>query len=362
LSFRLSDTYKTFDLTSALYQIANRDTDISKQFVIIHNEFETIRSQSTITSQVFIDNEASQRKNSVTRFQFEFDYLQSIANIKLIEPFTNRTFSLHETDNCEQKYLKIDEKISGEVVCMFNNPAFGLWTIIFTNPYFEPLTNHFTVVSYFDRQKITNILNTNINSDPITKVEASWKHSILSFPSMQALYVSISKLSKPILNATVQAIILRPVGDPLILDLFDDGLFSDRFKNDGIYSRYFISYNSNGPYTAHVRIELRFFKFFYILFFKIVVTTSDQTSIHPKKIAGTQSVRLIHPTLKIYNTLNEASFKQIHSFERSLTIGSFLLHDYIGIYDLNNVFLTLQYLNYSFKKIMTLFHLDVLMI
>ena len=272
LSFRLSDTYRTFDLTSALNQIANRDTgklsflikiflkilitETSKQFVIIHNEFETIQPQSTITSQVFIDDEASHRKHSVTRFQFEFDYLQSVANIKLIEPFTNRTFSLHETDNCEQKYLKIDDndKISGEVVCMFNNPAYGLWTVIFTNPYFEPLTHHFTVVSYFDRQKITNILNTNNNNNPITKVEAAWKHSILSYPSMQALYVSISKLSKPILNATVRAIIMRPIGAPLILDLFDDGLFSDRFKNDGIYSRYFLSYNSNGPYTAHVCI------------------------------------------------------------------------------------------------------------
>lgn len=190
----------------------------------------------------------------MTRFQFEFDYLQSIADIKLIEPVTNRTFTLHETENCEQKFLKTDNKISGELVCMFNNPVSGLWTVIFTNPYFEQLTSHFTVASYFDRQKITNILNTNNDNDPITKVEATWKYPTLSYPNMQALYVSVTKSSKPILNAKVRAIIIRPVEDPLILDLFDDGLFSDRFKNDGIYSRYFLSYNSNGPYSAHVNL------------------------------------------------------------------------------------------------------------
>ena len=274
----------------------------------------------------------------MTRFQFEFEYLQSIANVKLIEPRTNRTYSIQNSDSCIQKFLKINEKISGEVVCIFNNPARGLWTVLLHNPYYGDLTAHFTVTSYFDREKTFNPLLNNfvISNNDITEVEASWKHSILSYPSMQAIYVSVKKAFRPILNATVQAIIYRPIGEPLILDLYDDGLFCDRFKNDGIYSRYFLAFNSNGPYTAQVSV----FYFFclekqsslsLLYFQKIIVSTTETTTVHKKKLAGTQSTRTIHPHLKIYNLLNEALVEPIFSFERSLSVGSFLLHDYIGI-------------------------------
>ena len=69
---------------------------------------------------------------------------------------------------------------------------------------------------------------------------------------MQVLYVAVSKGLKPILNATVKAYIHRPSDDIIELNLLDNGIFADRFKNDGIYSRYFTSFNLDGKYFAMV--------------------------------------------------------------------------------------------------------------
>lgn len=237
--------------------------DPNKQIVMLYNEYFVIQSMSSQTSYIYIDDEISKRQNSITRFQFEFDYLQNIENVKIIEPESNHTYSLYETDNCEQKFLSIGGKLTGEIICNFDGPVTGKWAVLLTNPYYDALTVHLTVTSYI-RQNHRNDKHSN---NPIIKVDAAWHKPIIYYPNPQALYVSVSRALRPVLNAQVQALVMSPNGEALILELHDDGLFSDHARNDGIYSCYFTNYTSDGPYNAHVIIIKLKIKYFHLFFF-----------------------------------------------------------------------------------------------
>lgn len=102
------------------------------------------------------------------------------------------------------------------------------------------------------------------------RIEAKWQRTRVQWPSdadttPQKLFVSLSKGLKPILNATVKAFIHRPSGDVIELNLYDNGLFADRFRNDGIYSRYFSNFNQDGNYFAIVSASNTCF-YYYFLF------------------------------------------------------------------------------------------------
>jgi hypothetical protein len=88
----------------------------------------------------------------------------------------------------------------------------------------------------------------------------------------QKLFVSLSKGLKPILNATVKAFIHRPSGDVIELNLYDNGLFADRFRNDGIYSRYFSNFNQDGNYFAIVSVSKIYFYYYFLRFIVFFVS------------------------------------------------------------------------------------------
>ncbi|XP_059232992.1 calcium-activated chloride channel regulator 1-like [Mustela nigripes] len=73
------------------------------------------------------------------------------------------------------------------------------------------------------------------------------------FPSPMAVYAKIHQGSSPILRATVTAIIESVNGKTVNLELLDNGAGADATKDDGIYSRYFTAYDTNGRYSVKVR-------------------------------------------------------------------------------------------------------------
>ena len=89
---------------------------------------------------------------------------------------------------------------------------------------------------------------------------------MIDFPEPQIIFAKISRGLKPILNATVKAHIYRPTGGIISIELFDDGLYADRFKDDGIYSRHFTNFNTDGEYFARVSLEYFFYKTEYFNF------------------------------------------------------------------------------------------------
>ncbi|XP_051855221.1 calcium-activated chloride channel regulator 1-like [Antechinus flavipes] len=87
---------------------------------------------------------------------------------------------------------------------------------------------------------------------PIT-VDAKMNENNSSFPSPVIAYAEVRQGSLPIIGANVTALIESADGTTVTLDLLDNGAGADAYKNDGVYSRYFTAYKTNGRYSLKVR-------------------------------------------------------------------------------------------------------------
>ncbi|XP_026970042.1 calcium-activated chloride channel regulator 1 [Sagmatias obliquidens] len=72
------------------------------------------------------------------------------------------------------------------------------------------------------------------------------------FPSPMVVYAKIHQGSLPILRAKVTALIESVDGKTVTLELLDNGAGADATKDDGVYSRYFTAYDTNGRYSVKV--------------------------------------------------------------------------------------------------------------
>ncbi|XP_074122425.1 calcium-activated chloride channel regulator 1-like [Sminthopsis crassicaudata] len=87
---------------------------------------------------------------------------------------------------------------------------------------------------------------------PIT-VDSKMNKDTSSFPNPMVVYAEVHQGSLPIIGATVTALIESADGTTVTLDLLDNGAGADASKNDGVYSRYFTAYKTNGRYSLKVR-------------------------------------------------------------------------------------------------------------
>ncbi|XP_003411158.1 calcium-activated chloride channel regulator 4 [Loxodonta africana] len=94
----------------------------------------------------------------------------------------------------------------------------------------------------------------NSSVSPIT-VNAKMNKDINSFPSPMIVYAEVQQGYLPVLGANVTAFIESKNGKIETLELLDNGAGADSFKNDGVYSRYFIAYSENGRYSLKVRAQ-----------------------------------------------------------------------------------------------------------
>ncbi|XP_036612470.1 calcium-activated chloride channel regulator 1-like [Trichosurus vulpecula] len=92
----------------------------------------------------------------------------------------------------------------------------------------------------------------NPNVPPIT-VDSKMNKDSSNFPSPMIVYADIRQGSLPIIGATVTALIESADGTTVTLELLDNGAGADASKNDGVYSRYFTAYKTNGRYSLKVR-------------------------------------------------------------------------------------------------------------
>ncbi|XP_003479101.1 calcium-activated chloride channel regulator 4-like [Cavia porcellus] len=87
---------------------------------------------------------------------------------------------------------------------------------------------------------------------PIT-VSARMNKVTNTFPNPMIVYAEVRQGYVPILGVTVTAIIESSSGHTTVLDLLDNGAGADAFKDDGVYSRYFIAFSEDGRYSLKVR-------------------------------------------------------------------------------------------------------------
>ncbi|XP_013380548.1 calcium-activated chloride channel regulator 3A-1 [Lingula anatina] len=94
------------------------------------------------------------------------------------------------------------------------------------------------------------------NSQPI-RVRAWMSATNVDVQKARAVvYAEVSKGYAPIVNAKVVATVDRPQGDPLELELKDNGAGADNQKDDGVYSAYFTNFNGNGRYGVSAKVSM----------------------------------------------------------------------------------------------------------
>ncbi len=166
------------------------------------------------------------------------------------------------------------DKTKQEVVCKFEWPSKGKWIYSIINPFDHEFYVKLKVFVYFQRleemqsyypnyysnrnsqkRRVKKESENELNTHSSIKFDAKWSKKVIHYASdTQMIYASVSRNLQPVLNATVRAIIHRPTGDYITLELYDNGLNADRYAYDGVYTRYFSNFNANGVYFARVNI------------------------------------------------------------------------------------------------------------
>ncbi|KAJ1171367.1 hypothetical protein NDU88_003230 [Pleurodeles waltl] len=93
------------------------------------------------------------------------------------------------------------------------------------------------------------------DSNPPIIVKVHMNDDSNTFPNPMIVYADVSQGYSPVLGVNVTAIIEPQTGEPVILSLEDNGAGADIARNDGIYSKYFISFSGNGRYSLKVRVQ-----------------------------------------------------------------------------------------------------------
>jgi hypothetical protein len=243
---------------------------------------------------ILIDETITQRHDSLLRLSFQVQNMKEYLEINVYEPNNRKHQSKYNVRCKDSSILSYDLNLQ-EVECEFKRPRTGKWIYEIKGPaatnkavnnqdsievsfkasvyyqYFMDENSYYS--NYYDRDEFQQSKNRkkrggggsdqveedarakiDVNYHNEIRLEGKWKLDVVNYPkqTQQIIYASLSKGLKPILNASVKAFIYRPSGDVLSLELKDNGLNADRFKNDGIYTRQFSNFNLNGTYFARV--------------------------------------------------------------------------------------------------------------
>ena len=79
----------------------------------MHHEYTSVSWITTKTFQFYIDPSITRRRTqvAVTSFRFTFENSENIANIKIEEKLTGKTYSLYETENCQLVFTDVQGKL-----------------------------------------------------------------------------------------------------------------------------------------------------------------------------------------------------------------------------------------------------------
>ncbi|CAH2311857.1 epithelial chloride channel -like [Pelobates cultripes] len=92
-------------------------------------------------------------------------------------------------------------------------------------------------------------------SIPPIIVNAHMNKETNSYPNPMVVYALVKQGLMPVTGVNVTAIIESDNGNVEILELLDNGAGADVAKNDGIYTRYFIAFSTNGRYSLKVQVR-----------------------------------------------------------------------------------------------------------
>ncbi|XP_031231594.1 calcium-activated chloride channel regulator 2 isoform X2 [Mastomys coucha] len=230
LKFFIPDKFTSNGMTEAFGRISSGTGDIFQQSLQLESRCETVQPQHQLSNTVTVDSSVGNDTVFLVMWQ-----TGGAPEIVLLDPSGRK----YNTDDfvINLAFRTASLKIPGTA-------KHGPWTYTLNNTHHSPQALKVTVASRAS----------SLAMSPAT-VEAFVERDSTHFPQPVIIYANVRKGLQPILNATVVATVEPEAGDPVALQLLDEGAGADVIRNDGIYSRYFSSFAVSGSYslTVHVR-------------------------------------------------------------------------------------------------------------
>ncbi|CAM5135340.1 unnamed protein product [Eretmochelys imbricata] len=230
LTFFASDRLDSNDLIDGFSAISSGSGDTSSHSIQIESAGERTESCKLFSRTVTIDSTVGKDTFFVVTWQ-----TAEPPKITLLDPngknYTNKDFEV----NTVLQVARLQIPGIAEV---------GEWTYALMNTHLSPQALTMTVTSRAANSTI-----------PAITVKAHMSSDRNEYPRSMVVYARVSQGLSPILGANVTAIIKPGTGDPIVLELLDNGAGSDIVKNDGVYSRYIYSFSENGRYNLKVCVQ-----------------------------------------------------------------------------------------------------------
>ncbi|XP_006984807.1 calcium-activated chloride channel regulator 2 isoform X2 [Peromyscus maniculatus bairdii] len=230
LKFFIPDESNPNRMTEAFSRISSGTGDIFQQSLQLESVCETVQPQHQLLNSVTVDSAVGNDTIFVVMWQ-----TSGPPEIILLDP-SGRKYNTSD--------FVINLAFRTAIIQFPGTAKPGHWTYILNNTHRSPQALKVTVASRASSLAVS----------PAT-VEAFAERDSTYFPQPVIIYANVRKGLYPILNATVVATVEPEAGDPIVLQLLDNGAGADVIKRDGIYSRYFFSFAVSGRYSLTVHVH-----------------------------------------------------------------------------------------------------------
>ncbi|XP_077189227.1 calcium-activated chloride channel regulator 1-like [Paroedura picta] len=232
LRFSATDSVDSNSLIEAFTGISSRDGNISQQAIQLESKGQNIEPSQWMDGIVSID------KTVGNDTYFIVTWSDSIypPEIFLIDPtgkkYSQTDFVIDDTNRHMARF-----KINGTAMA-------GDWIYTIHNTHSGAQVLSMTVTTRA----------ASLTVPPVT-VKSYLNKDTNNYPNPMIIYAEVSQGFLPVIGANVTAIVEPASGTARKLELYDTGTGADILKHDGIYSRYFASFNGDGRYNIKIRVQ-----------------------------------------------------------------------------------------------------------
>lgn len=217
-------------MTEAFSRISSGTGDIFQQSLQLASVCETVLPQHQLTNSVTVDRTVGNDTVFLVMWQ-----TSGPPEIVLSDPSGRKYNTSDFVTNLAFRTASL--RVAGTA-------KHGRWTYTLNNTHHSPQALKVTVASRASSLAISP-----------ASVEAFVERDSTRFPQPVIIYASVRTGLHPVLNAAVVATVEPEAGDPIMLQLLDNGAGADVVKDDGIYSRYFFSFAVSGRYSLTVHVH-----------------------------------------------------------------------------------------------------------
>ncbi|XP_055521014.1 calcium-activated chloride channel regulator 1-like [Leucoraja erinacea] len=226
LQFAATDNLNTSGLIDSFTGLVSENGDSSQQTIQLENAGINIDKNTWLNGTVIIDKSIGNDTTFVVTWEAQ------TPDVFVYDPngtiYNNDDFKINQTVHIARLKIKGTAQTGPWIYSILNLGGDQVITVTVTSRAADANIPPIKVTVHISRKDSTNPM---------------------------IIYVEVSHGFLPVLYANVTAIIERPSGPPVGLQLSDDGLGADIVRNDGIYSKYFLSLNERGRYSAKVRVQ-----------------------------------------------------------------------------------------------------------